>query len=191
VQISKIYNEFLFILLSRTHLQVRPVHSFLCLMACKGVPFGVSLTCSLFRSKKPPKTPILGSNRCQTHKISKLLNYENYCINSNTNLDNHKDHQLCLGGGPNAQTTNQQIQDDWQLPFWKLLKLPQLSKWWSRGVKVCNIHSTSVGKKNKNRRTFCLSDGKTTWWLAKIAKNAASCKEIRKIDWTVVPEFSP
>ena len=107
--------SFLFTLFSGTHLQVRPIDGYSCLIAqTTRTPamvclLGVSLILSPHFWSEIPKTPILGAwigVFKQNGQILKVSYNRNYCVVFNQILHKARDHQVVIVGGPNTRPTN-------------------------------------------------------------------------------------
>ena len=76
----------------------------------KDVPFGGFVYIApYFRGKIPRKPQFLGREQAfssQTGKILKVSCYRNYCIDFKQILQNDRDHQVVVVGGPNRRPTN-------------------------------------------------------------------------------------
>ena len=76
----------------------------------RDVPFGGFVNIALhFGNEIPRKHQFWGREQAfssQTGKILKLLCYRNYCIDFNQILQNDRDHQEVVAGGPNRRPAN-------------------------------------------------------------------------------------
>ena len=101
---------FIYTFFSSTHLQVRRDDGFSRLMAqttrtrARMCLLGVSLTLLPIGGEIPRKPQFLGREQAFSSRTGKILNdscYRNYCIDFNQILQNDRNHQEVVVGGPN------------------------------------------------------------------------------------------